>query len=203
MPMTTEVLEILFGSKARARLMRFFILNPKEEYLFSDIVKKNLLKAGDVRRELNTFKKIKFTKEKSKQGKKFYQMNQRFPFYKEMEKLIVKSGIFPQCKSLKNIKKVGNVKLVLTTGVFSNNNESKLDMLLVVDDVNRKKLETVVSHIEAEVGRELKYMVLDSEELIYRLNMLDRFLINLFKEPHELIINRIPKIKQTISRLKK
>ncbi len=201
--MTGEVLEILFGSKARSRLMRFFILNPEKEYSFSEIVQKNLLKAGDVRRELNTFKKIKFTKEKLKKNKKYYQMNLRFPFYKEMEKLIIKSGIFPQCKSLKKIKTVGNVKLVLTTGVFANNNESKLDMLLVADDVNRKKLEKIITNIEAEVGRELKYMVLDSEELVYRLNMLDRFLLNLFKEAHELHINRMPKVKQIISRLKK
>ena len=201
--MTGEVLEILFGSKARSRLMRFFILNPEKEYSFSEIVQKNLLKPGDVRRELNTFKKIKFTKEKLKKNKKYYQMNLRFPFYKEMEKLIIKSGIFPQCKSLKKIKTVGNVKLVLTTGVFANNNESKLDMLLVADDVNRKKLEKIITNIEAEVGRELKYMVLDSEELVYRLNMLDRFLLNLFKEAHELHINRMPKVKQIISRLKK
>ena len=201
--MTTEVLEILFGSKARPRLMRFFILNPKEEYLFSDIVNKNQLKSGDVRRELNTFKKIKFTKEKTKKGKKYYQINKRFPFYREMEKLIIKSGIFPECKSLKKIKTVGNVKLVLLTGVFINNNESKLDMLLVVDDVNRKKLEKIISGIEAEVGRELKYMVIDSEELLYRLNMLDRFLINLFKGQHDLLVNRLPKVKQMISRFKR
>jgi len=201
--MVVEVLEILFGSKARARLMRFFILNSKKEYSFLEVVKKNLLKPTEVRRELNAFKKIKFTKEKIKKNKKYYQMNSRFPFYKELEKLITKSDIFPQCKSLEKIKKVGNVKLLLTAGVFSNNGDSKLDMLLVADNVNRKKLENLILRLEAEAGKELKYMVIESEELTYRLNMLDRFLINLFKEPHNLLISRMPKVKQIIARLKK
>ena len=201
--MSVEVLEILLGSKARARLMRFFILNPKKEYLFSEIVKRNLLKSSETKKELNAFKKVGFTKEKKRKNKKYYQINPKFSFYKEMERLIVRSDIFPQCKSLKKIKKIGNVKLALTAGIFSNNNNGKLDLLLVVDNVSRVKLKNLIAHLEAEIGKELKYMVISSEELSYRLNMLDRFLINLFKEDHSLLISRMPKVKQMIVRLKK
>ncbi len=200
--MAVEVLEILLGSKARARLMRFFILNPEKEYLFSEIVKKNLLKPGEVRKELNSFKKIGFTKEKKRKNKKLYQLNGEFSFYKEIEKLIMGSGISPQCKSLKNIKKIGNVKVALTSGIFVNNSE-KLDLLLVVDNVNRVKLRNLITHLEAEVGKELRYMIISSEELIYRLDMLDRFLINLFKNEHKLLILKTPKIKRMITRIKK
>ncbi len=201
--MSVEVLEILLGSKARARLMRFFILNPNKEYLFSEIVKKNLLKTNETRKELGAFKKVGFTKEKKKKNKKYYQINSKFSFYREIEKLIIKSDIFPQCKSLKKIKRIGNVKLALTSGVFSNNSKSKLDLLLVVDNVSRVKLKNLIAHLEAEIGKELRYMVINSDELVYRLNMLDRFLINLFKEPHNLLISRMPKVKQMIVRLKK
>lgn len=201
--MAVEILEILLGSKARARLMRFFILNPKNEYLFSEIVKKNLLKSNETRKELNAFKKIGFTKEKNKKNKKYYRINSKFSFYQEIERLIIKSDIFPQCKSLKKIKKIGNVKLALTAGVFSNDDKSKLDLLLVVDSVSRVRLKNLIKNLEAEIGKELRYMVIDSDELVYRLNMLDRFLINLFKESHNLLINRMPKVKQMIARLKK
>ncbi|MDD3498041.1 MAG: hypothetical protein PHH24_00875 [Candidatus Moranbacteria bacterium] len=200
---TTEVLEVLFGSKTRARMMRFFILNPKGEYTFPEILRKNLLKSPEARKELNIFKKARFTKERKKGGKKYYFINPDFPFYKEIERLIVRSDIFPQCKSLSMIKKVGNVKLAVTTGVFLNYEKGDVDLLIVVDGVSRAKLKKMIANLEAEVGREIRYMIIDNEELTYRLNMLDRFIIDMFKGPHEIIINKAPKVKQIISRLEK
>ncbi|MFZ2153851.1 MAG: hypothetical protein WAV16_01355 [Candidatus Moraniibacteriota bacterium] len=198
-----QVLEILFGSKSRARMMRFFILNNSQDYSFSDIISKNILNSAEARKELKSFRKADFIREKTRKGKKFYQTNTNFPFYQELERLVIKSDIFPQCSSLANIKKVGDVKLVLTTGVFMNYAKGKLDLLLVVDNISRVKLKTLINHLEAEVGKEIRYMVLTGEELNYRLNMLDRFLINTFKEPHEIVFSKVPKIKQIVSVLKK
>lgn len=200
---SAQVLEILFGSKSRARMMRFFILNNSQEYAFTDIVAKNLINSSEARKELKAFKKADFVKERTKKGKKYYHTNINFPFYQELERLVIKSDIFPQCSSLGNVKKIGDVKLVLTTGVFMNYAKGKLDLLLVVDNVSRVKLKTLINHLEAEVGKELRYMVLTGEELTYRLNMLDRFLINIFKEPHDIFFSKVPKIKQIVSVLKK
>jgi len=198
-----QVLEILFGSKSRARMMRFFILNNNQEYSFSDIVSRNILNPVEARKELNAFKKAEFVKERIRKGKKYYRTNVGFPFYQELERLVIKSDIFPQCSSLNSIKKIGDVKLVLTTGVFMNYGKGKLDLLLVVDNVSRTKLKTLINHLEAEVGKEIRFMVLTGEELTYRLNMLDRFLINIFKEPHDVFFSKVPKIKQIVSVLKK
>ncbi|MGW8185166.1 MAG: hypothetical protein ACWGHO_03600 [Candidatus Moraniibacteriota bacterium] len=200
---SVQVLEILFGSKSRARMMRFFILNNSQEYSFPDIITRNILNSSEARKELNAFKKADFVREKTKKGKKYYHTNINFPFYQELERLVIKSDIFPQCSSLGNVKKIGDVKLVLTTGVFMNYAKGKLDLLLVVDNVSRVKLKTLINHLEAEVGKEIRYMVLTGDELTYRLNMLDRFLINIFKEPHEIFFSKVPKIKQIVSVLKK
>lgn len=200
---STQVLEILFGSKSRARMMRFFILNNNQEYSFSDIVSRNILNSTEARKELKAFGKAEFIKERTRKGKKYYQTNINFPFYQELERLVIKSDIFPQCSSLNNVKKIGDVKLVLTTGVFMNYAKGKLDLLLVIDNVSRVKLKTLINHLEAEVGKEIRYMILTGEELTYRLNMLDRFLINIFKEPHEIFFSKVPKIKQIVSVLKK
>jgi hypothetical protein len=200
---SAQVLEILFGSKSRARLMRFFILNNSQEYILADIITKNILNSAEARKELKAFKKAEFIKERNRKGKKYYQTNINFPFYQELERLVIKSDIFPQCSSLNNVKKIGDVKLVLTTGVFMNYAKGKLDLLLVVDNVSRVKLKTLINHLEAEVGKEIRFMLLTGEELTYRLNMLDRFLINIFKEPHEIFLSKVPKIKQIVSVLKK
>jgi len=39
----SEILENLFGSKSKTRLLRFFMQNPEQEYLQSEIAKRNML----------------------------------------------------------------------------------------------------------------------------------------------------------------
>ena len=38
----SEVLESLFGSRAKTRILRFFLQNPEQEYTIDDISRRNL-----------------------------------------------------------------------------------------------------------------------------------------------------------------
>lgn len=192
----SEVLENLFGSRARTRVLRFFLLNSEQEYSILEIAKKNLLKISDARREINSFKRIKFLLEKNRKGRKYYQLNINFAFYPELKNLIVKSNIYPQCESLKRIKNIGSVKLAIISGIFLNQPKSKADMILAADNINRRKLKNLISNIEAELGKEIRYVLMSGEELKYRVNMMDRFLLDFIKDPHDEIINKIPEIKR-------
>ncbi len=199
----SEVLEKLFGSKVRLRLLRFFLLNSQNEYTFNEIVNKNKINKKESRSELNNLVKIKFLKSHRKGRFKYYKINLQFSFYPELESLLVKSNIFPQSKSLGKIKNIGNVKLAIISGIFLNYPKSRADLLIVADNVSRKKLNNVIANLEAEIGKEIGYMLLSTEELNYRLNMLDRFLFDFLKGPHEEVINRLPKLKRVIAGIKK
>lgn len=198
----SEVLESLFGSKARARILRFFLLNAGEEYQLSGIARKNMLRKQEARREINNFKKIKFIIERAKKGKKFYTINTEFSFYPELRNLVVKSNIYPQCKSLEKVKNIGAVKLAIVSGVFLNYPKSKADMILVVDDIIRSKLKNLMNSLEAEIGKEINYVLMNSEELKYRLNMTDRFLLEFLRGPHDEVINKVAGLKNIINALK-
>lgn len=197
----TDILEALFGSKSRTRMLRFFLLNSDQEYTMTEITEKNMLKNGEVRKEIASFKKIKFVQERAKNRKKHYILNKNFPYYLELRGLIARSNTFPQCKSLKKIKGIGNVKLALVSGIFLNYPKSKVDLLLVVDSVSRGKLKNLMNNLEAEVGKEIRYVLITNDELLYRLNMLDRFLLDFFENPHEEIVNKVPKLKRTLANL--
>jgi hypothetical protein len=199
----SEILENLFGSKAKTRIIRFFLLNPGEGFAATDIATKNILKNNEVRRELNNLSKIKFLTEKSKKGKRIYYSNPAFPFYPELKSLISKANIFPQCKSLKKINSIGNVKLALISGVFLNYPKSKADMILAADNVNKSKLRVLMSNLEAEIGKEIRYVLVSGDELKYRLDMLDRFLLDFLEGPHDEVVNKVPKLKRFIEGIKK
>ncbi|GBE16796.1 hypothetical protein BMS3Abin15_00620 [bacterium BMS3Abin15] len=198
----SEILESLFGSKARARILRFFLLNAGEEYQPAEVAKKNMLKKQETRREINNFKKIKFVVERIKKGKKFYTVNTEFSFYPELRNLIVKSNVYPQCKSLGKVKDIGIVKLAVVSGVFLNYSRSKADMILVANNVSRSKLKNLMNSLEAEIGKEINYVLMNSEELKYRLNMTDRFLLEFLRGPHDEIINKVSGLKNLILALK-
>ncbi|MDH4330782.1 MAG: hypothetical protein OEV93_04485 [Candidatus Moranbacteria bacterium] len=199
----TDILENLFGSRVKLRIMRFFLLNPEEDFNAIEISERNKLDKTATKKELNGLNKIKFISSKTKKRKKYYKIDKTFPFYFELEKLILRSNIFPECKSMKKISGIGNVRLVLTSGVFLNYSKSRVDLLIVVDNVSKIKLKSLMRSLESEVGKEIRYMVLTSEELMYRLDMLDRFLLEFFKSPHDIVINKIPKFDSIISNIKR
>lgn len=185
------MLESLFGSKSRARMLRFFLLNSDQEYSIAEVAKKNMLKVSDAKREIKDFKKIKFIMEKTKKRRKFYYLNLDFIFQPELKSLVAKSNTYPQRSILKKIKSVGNVKLAMVSGIFLNYPKSKADMILAVDNVNRRKLKKLIGNIEAELGKEIKYVLMNSEELKYRVDMMDRFILDFIKGPHNKIIDKI------------
>ncbi|MFC1609117.1 hypothetical protein ACFL3M_02910 [Patescibacteria group bacterium] len=149
-----DILESLFGSKARVRMMRFFLLNPNKDFSAADIVERNKLNKVDVRKELNLFEKIKLVTSSKKKRVKHYRINKEFVFYNELEKLISISSISPECGSMKKVNGVGSVKLALVSGIFVNYPKSRLDFLLVADNVSRIKLKRLIENLEAEIGRD-------------------------------------------------
>ena len=198
----SEILESLFGSKEKARLLRFFLQNPDQEFVFSEIVRRNMLKSVGVKKEIESLKKIKFILRHSKRGKISYVLNQEFSFYPELKNLISKSNVYPQCQSIANVSKIGNIKLAAISGVFINYQKSKADMIIVGDDIRRARLKNLMASLEAEIGKEIDFVLMSGEEFKYRLNMLDKFILEFLEGPHEELINKIPGLKHFIAKRK-
>lgn len=198
-----SILEHLFGSKAKVRLMRFFLLNSEKDFEVDEIVTRNKLDTREVIRLINQFQKFNFVVEKKKGAKKTYAMNVDFDFYPELKSLMVKSTDYSDYKNLSKIKSIGKVKLVLISGIFLNYPKSKADIVIVADNIKRKRLNNVISALESEISKEVRYVIMGSDEFKYRLNMTDRFLIRIFEDPHKEIVNAIPDLKQTVRKMLK
>lgn len=191
------------GSTSRARVMRFFVLNPGQKFSTVEVHEKTQITAAAIRTNISSFLKIGLIKSSTRSGKKFYTVNESFVYYQELRNLFVKSNVYPQCSQIKSIKSVGKVKLVMVSGAFMNYPQAEIDMLIVANDVKRPALLDVVASIEAEIGHEIRYMILTAQEFEYRLEMMDRFLIEFFTAPHDTIISRIPKLSQFIAEMRR
>lgn len=197
-----DILESLFGSRERARLLRFFLQNPEKEFEFKEVARRNMLGKDNIKRELSRFLAIKFILKRTHNGIIFYMLNQDFNYYPELKNLVAKSNVYPQCKSLERVKNLGTVKFAAISGVFINYPKSKADMIIVGDGISRAKLKNLMNTLEAEIGREINFVLMTGEELKYRLNMLDKFLLEFFEGPHEELVNKVSGLKQFIARQK-
>jgi hypothetical protein len=198
----SEILEELFGSKERARLLRFFLQNPEAAFDSAEITRRNMLKWPKIRRDMDLLSRIKFVIKSQHKSKASYRLNQNFDFYPELKNLIAKSNTSPQCKSLAKISNLGSVKLAVVSGVFINYQKSKADMILVGDNISKAKLNNLMNSLEAEIGKEINFVLMTMEEFKYRLNMLDKFILEFLEGPHEEVVNKIMGLKQFIAKRK-
>ena len=85
--------------------------------------------------------------------------------------------------------------MVILSGIFLDAENSRVDMLIVADNVNNSEKQRKVSQffrdLEAEVGKEIDYVLLTTEEFKYRHNMFDRFILDVLEKPHEKLINKL------------
>ena len=195
-----EIFSQLFESRAKARLIKFFMLNDKREYSQQEVVQKNKMSSVQIAKELNRFEKMKMIVVRTKKGKRFFQTNTGFIFYPELKNLVVKSNTLPECRSLSQIKNLGKVRLALISGVFLNYPKGRADLLLVGDEMSRAKLKHLLENLEAEVGKEINYSFMSSDEFKYRTDMLDKFIMEFLEGPYEEIICKVPNLKEIANR---
>jgi hypothetical protein len=195
-----EIFSQLFESRVKARLIKFFMLNDKREYSQQEIVEKNKMSSVQITKELNRFEKMRMIIVRTKKGKKFFQTNTGFIFYPELKNLVVKSNTMPECRSLSQIKNLGKVRLALISGVFLNYPKGRADLLLVGDEMSRAKLKHLLENLEAEVGKEINYSFMSSDEFKYRTDMLDKFIMEFLEGPYEEIICKVPNLKEIANR---
>jgi len=192
--MKTE-LEFLFGSRVRWRLIKFFMLHEKVSLTAAEVAEKNKLESKTAKEEskkvLNQLVNSKFLYSRTIRKQKAFFLNTKYSFYDELKWLVVKSNIYPQCEQLNRVKNLGEVKLGLVSGIFINNKKSKTDLLLVVNGLSRAKLKHLIEDLEAEMGQEINYSLMNLEEFKYRIKMFDKFILEIIEQPHEVIVNEI------------
>jgi hypothetical protein len=122
--------------------------------------------------------------------------------YKEALRNLVLDAEFVDLTSLgKKLKTLGKMKLVLAAGVFLQDPTSRLDLLIVGDELRRQPIDTTIRMLEAEIGKELAYAVFDTPDFLYRANMYDKLVRDVIDFPHEKvldvgILNQIPKVSK-------
>lgn len=197
-----NILEKLFGSKTRVKILSLFVKNPNNDFFIREITRKLKERINSIRRELTNLEKMKILKSTKKDKKKYYSINEDCNIIDELSALIIKSSIVSKQKVVQEIKRLGNVQLAALSGIFTRS-DSKVDLLIVSDKVDKKKLTKIIDDLEKEQGQEINYTVMSKMELEHRQHIKDQFLSSILDGKHKILINQFPKdqIKKQEKRL--
>ncbi len=197
--MSERILEQLFDSPIKVKLLKLFLRNPNRYFLVSDIARKTQSRRSLIKKQVKglesiglvRFKRVKTSRKKGIIGGMYFSVNPGFDFYSELQSLVLKSSPTSKVKMLKRIMKLGRIKLALIGGVFLNTENSRVDLFLVGDDISSRKLKNFLADMEAEVGKEIEYAAMETKEFDYRFHMFDRFVRDILEKPNEKLLNRV------------
>lgn len=193
-----DTLAKLFGGQPRVKIMRLFLLNSDKDFEIEDITSRSRVAKGTARKEVNALVSMGFIKHKtviiegSRGAKKkvpTWHLNQSFQYLPPIKELLINPSILLQEDLPERFKNIGRIKLMIVSGVFLGKKESRVDVLLVCDKLNKTNLNQVIKSLEAEIGKELDYVVFDSKEFKYRLDMYDKLVCDVIDLPHKKLID--------------
>lgn len=200
----------IMGSEARVKIMRLFLFHEHEPFDVDAIAKRCRVAKPTTRKEVNMLHKTRFlskktfTKEVSSRGDKVKKkkvsgwiLNKKFPLVRSFKKLLLDPDFIPTEELPQRFKGSGHIKMIVLSGLFMNDHDRKLDLLLVGNRMDKNKVDRAVKVLESELGKELRYALFDEEEFKYRLDMYDKLLRDVFDYSHEKLVDKI-KLSTTI-----
>lgn len=187
-----DYLEKIFGGAPRVKLMRLFLFNETTAFLPSEVFTRAKVEANRARKELNFLLKVGLIKKATRSnGKIVWMTNDKFPYLVEFQRLLLQTSLITPQSIIKKLSKIGKLKLVVLSGLFKEQAESRLDILIVADDAKKASTDSIMSNIEAEVGKEIRFAVLNSTDLKYRLGVGDRLVRDVLDYPHEVVLDKL------------
>lgn len=200
------MIEQLFGSKTRVKLLQLFYSNPNRAFYVREITRKIDEQINSVRRELANLLSIGIIASDNTNNRLYYEVNQSYEFYEPLRAIFggvalpvaeanEGSAVAKQTAPALSVaernqfKALGNVEIALYTGQFTRDESSGIDML-VVGDINQHAMQKFVSDLEAQEGKEIRYTVMSLQEFNYRRQIKDRFITTVLSAKKQVLVDK-------------
>ena len=186
-----ETLTALFGSAAKIKILRLFLFNSTTAFSAKDIATRTGSKTPIVTRELTSLIKADIIRKRHSTKGVTYILNEKFPYLDPLKNLLTVASIQADESLTKRFSTAGRTKLIVAAGVFIQNWDSRVDLLIVGDDLNINKIESIIKMIESEIGKEIAYSAFETQDFQYRMGIHDRLVRDILDYPHVTLLDRL------------
>jgi predicted transcriptional regulator len=195
------MIEQLFGSKTRVKLLQLFYSNPNRPFFVREITRKIDEQINSVRRELSNLLSIGIITSDNTNNKLYYEVNQRFKYYKPLQEIFggglkkttkkttaAKDSPAVDSGAETELRSVGHVDLAVLTGQFTRDNSTGVD-ILIVGEINPNALQKYIDDMEAKESKSIRYTAMSLKDFQYRQQIRDRFVTSIQKSKKQVLVD--------------
>src|ERR1700736_1092250 len=116
------MVEQLFGSKTRVKLLQLFYSNPNRSFYVREITRKIDEQINSVRRELANLLSIGIIGSDTTNNRLYYEVNQEYEYYDPLQAIFGGKAVAgkvtasPKTDEQTELKSVGNIEIAIFTG---------------------------------------------------------------------------------------
>lgn len=196
------MLEYLFGSKTRVKMLKTFFAHQNKSYYVRELSRLLSSQINAIRRELELLVKAGIiretedhnTNEDYEQGsslRKYYILDTSSLLYSELQALLQKAQLMGEQRFIEAIQnRGGEIDLFVITGKFLNDKISPSDLLLV-GNLKERNIAKIIEDYEKDSGMELRFTIMTTPEFNDRRRVMDKFLYAIFEAQNLKIIDKI------------
>ncbi len=176
-------------SRVRVKLLTIFLSKPDGLYYVRELTRLAKEEINAIRRELARMKEVGMLKSEQRGNRLYYSYRTSYPFYPELQNLIIKSSPLGQ-QLIKNRSKLGFIKYAFVSQKLIRGLERSSDHidLMIIGKVIMPQLSLIVKKLEKILETEINYSSMTEEEYKYRKTRKDPFITSVLLQPRIMLI---------------
>jgi len=191
-----NVLQALFSSRVRVRLLTIFLLNPETPFHARALTQTVGAHYNAVWKELNHLERAGLLLSESSANTKAYRLNPRLSILPELRGIILKTvGAGDVIRQA--LTDLGSVETAFIYGSFAAGDvdrQSDIDVMLI-GQVNLIRLAPIIARLEKELGRSVNYVTFTSEE--WQAKQSEPFVMNVQASPKIMLMGDADALRAT------
>jgi len=193
-----EILERLFASKLRVKLLDAFLSTPDASFYVRELSRKVKEDATNISRELRNLEAAGLLVSELRGNQKYYSASEDFFLYSELKAIIFKTtGV--QGLLGKILQELSGIEAAFIYGSYATGKEaphSDID-ILIIGRPNLRELGTKMDELEEQLSREVNYTCFDRREFEDRKKRGDPFLAEVLSERKIFLIGSEDELRGT------
>lgn len=189
------MIDSLFGSKTRVKLLHLFLNNPEKSFYVREITRMIDEQINSVRRELANMVSVGIVQQDAIDNKLYYSVNEDYPYIKPLAAIFSNKnteggmGVASSVSWKDSLGRMRGLRLAIISGKLVVGSSSAVDLLLVGDGMSAVTIKNLVKKIEKDRKIEINYAVISYDDFYYRMSVKDRFIMDIIRNKHSVLVD--------------
>ena len=186
------MIDSLFGSKTRVKLLHLFLNNPEKSFYVREITRMIDEQINSVRRELANMVSVGIVQQDAIDNKLYYSVNEDYPYIKPLAAIFSDKNTEGAAGGVSwkdSLGRMRGLRLAIISGKLVVGSSSAVDLLLVGDHMSAVTIKNLVKKIEKDRKIEINYAVISYDDFYYRMSVKDRFIMDIIRNKHSVLVD--------------